>query len=126
MNLQSLNYGGDHLVAYLETLNVKFDVVCLTETRISDGKRYDHLFPRFTQYHSYYKFRKGGGTAVYIRNHLESKELLHYACNFEYSDFTTVEIKHQSSTSIVSSYLRLPYKHCILNSLMRFVTFFLG
>lgn len=27
---------------------MNFDVVYLTETRVSDGKCYDHLFPEFT------------------------------------------------------------------------------
>lgn len=63
---------------------------------------YDHLSPGLAQYDSYQKFQTGGGTAVYIRTHVELKELLNYASIFGYLELITVKINHQNSSSVVS------------------------
>ena len=59
LKLRSLDTGGDILITCLETLKFNFDIVCLKETRMPEGKRYDHLFPDFTPHNSYQKLRKG-------------------------------------------------------------------
>ena len=50
---------------------------------MSEDKCYDSLFPEFSLYYSYRKLRTGGGTAIYVGNHLESRELLDNTCKFE-------------------------------------------
>ena len=52
LNLQSINTDSDKVVAYLERLKMKLDVICLTESKMTEGKCYDHIFARFILYDS--------------------------------------------------------------------------
>ena len=117
LNIQSLNRVGDHLAAYLETLKVKFDIICLTKTRLSEGKCYDHLFPHFTPFHSYHKLQTEGGTAIYVGNHLESREPLDNICKFDYLELITFEINIKIPLLSYPHVDDLRTKHYILSSL---------
>ena len=52
----------------------------------------------------------GEGTAIYVGNHLESRELHDYTCSFDDLELITDEIKHKNTTALVSSCYRPPKK----------------
>ena len=71
VNERSLNANENDLNAYLLLLNMKFDVVCMSETRLKEGECVDNFIPN---YYSFYSSRRdykrgrgrGGGMAWQI------------------------------------------------------------
>ena len=68
INIRSLNKNGDELIAYLSLLKRDFDIICLTETWISELPVIDDIFPSYKSYHSIRKGKNGGGCAIYINS----------------------------------------------------------
>ena len=64
--IRSLKKNGDELSVYLESLNRKFDIVCLTETWITELPVVDDIFPSYSSFHSIRTSKNGGGCAIYI------------------------------------------------------------
>ena len=58
-NIRSLRKNGDELSVYLESLNKKFDIVCLTETWITELPVVDDIFPSYSSFHSIRKSKSG-------------------------------------------------------------------
>ena len=44
LNINSIKANGDSLLSFLSTLNHKFDIICLTETRLGDLEQADAVF----------------------------------------------------------------------------------
>ena len=66
INIRSLNKNGDELLVYLETINRKFDVICITESWITELPVVDDVFPSYPSFHSIRKSKNGGGCSLYI------------------------------------------------------------
>ena len=71
VNIRSLAANGDTFISYLSTLNLTFDVICLTETWTCDSSL-DHLFPNYNGFHYSRSSSRGGGVAIYIDKSFES------------------------------------------------------
>ena len=54
MHDEELNLSRNHakLLAYFESLNEEYDVICLTETRRKQCNYFDIFLPRYNSYHS--------------------------------------------------------------------------
>ena len=86
VNIRSIQKNGDKLLTHLETLNVNFDVVCLTETwLLKDFTCIHEMFPDYNAYHS---VRPGnqpsGGVTVLIHSKYSSREIVSLSCNTPY------------------------------------------
>ena len=75
LNVRSIRRNGDELVCYLETLKYSFDVICLTETWISNLPVVNVLFPDYLGFHSIRSSRTRGGVAIYVNRKLKVKNL---------------------------------------------------
>ena len=97
VNIRSLHKNGDELLAYLETLNLSFDVICITESwLLNDFSILAELFPHYNSYNS---VRTGnhpsGGATVLVHKNFSSKEINELSCNSENLDAVFVEIHHK-------------------------------
>ena len=110
VNIRSLSKNGDHLLAYIETLNISFGVICITETwLLKDFSIISELFPH---YNSYNTVRTGnhpsGGATILVHKDYSSKEIMELSCNNEYLEAVFAEIKHNGKTVRIASCYRPP------------------
>ena len=110
LNVRSLPRNGDSLVAYLDLLDQKFHVICLTETWLNENRLLENNFPDYVQYHSMRPIDHppGGGSAVLVRRDFESKELIDLSCNSNHIECVFVKISVPSGDLIVASCYRRP------------------
>ena len=67
VNVRSLNANGNDLNVFLSLLNLKFDIVCLSETWVvKEGDYIDDFFPNHFLFNSSRCDRRGGGVAIYV------------------------------------------------------------
>ena len=52
LNIRSLPRNGNNFIAYLETIKIKFSVICLTETWLNENRVIDDVFADYNAYHS--------------------------------------------------------------------------
>ena len=75
-NIRSMNANGEDFLNYLETLNLKFDVICLSETWSKDIQYLNAFFPN---YHGFHNLRpadkRGGGVSIFAKNIFKSNLL---------------------------------------------------
>ena len=107
MNIRSLQRNYDSLVVSLGTLKLSFDVVALTETWLKKETQ-DIYFPYYKSYHSMRSNRIGGGTAIYIKNKLESREIVELTANNSDIECVFIEIKQLNSRLVIGCVYRPP------------------
>ena len=66
-NIRSLSANGDMFVGFLSLLNRSFDVICFTETWLSQDGVVENFFPSYNGHHISRSTRRGGGVAIYIK-----------------------------------------------------------
>ena len=88
LNIRSLPRNGNNFIAYLETINVKFSVICLTETWMNENRVIDDVFTDYNAYHSMRSIDRspGGGVSIYVHKNLNSIEILDLSTNLEHSN----------------------------------------
>ena len=113
LNIRSLAANGDDFISYIETLDVKFDIICLSETWLNDSNVIDnHFFPLYNSYHSFRPAgKRGGGVSIFVlKNHL-SENLLHLSSNEESIECVFVQLKNGDSYIKVGCVYRPPYNN---------------
>ena len=91
-NIRSLRKNGDELCGHLESLNKKFDIVCLTETWITELPVVDDIFPSYSSFHSIRKSKSGGGCAIYINKKFNSSIITDLTVNESYIETVSIQI----------------------------------
>ena len=66
LNINSLNKNGPELIGYLSLLNMKFDIVCLSETYVTDILLASDFLDDYQCYHTT-RNNHGGGVAIYVK-----------------------------------------------------------
>ena len=64
LNIRSLSRNFDCFVAELETLKIKFDIICISETWMHKNSP-DLYFHDYVAHHNMRSFGRGGGVAIY-------------------------------------------------------------
>ena len=92
LNIRSLNKNGNELVLYLESINRKFDIVCLSETWIKGLPVVDDAFPSYLGFHSIRNSRNGGGCSIYVNKKLKSSVITEFTVNEPFIETVFVKI----------------------------------
>ena len=102
INIRSLPRNGNNLVAYLDLLKIKFNIVCISETWLNDNRIIDDLFPEYNAYHSMRGTDKspGGGVSIFVHKRFKSEELCGFTCNQEHIECIFVRILGSSGPNI--------------------------
>ena len=108
MNIHVFSANGLDFNAHHATLNVKFDVICLTENWLNIADENINLFPGYTSYHSIREQRLGGGVSVFINNKFESNQLYDHSFNYEFLESVCVNVKKGRESFVLASYHRPP------------------
>ena len=107
INIRSLARNNDSFTASLETLNLNFDIIAVTETWLRDPSQ-DVYFSSYNSCHSVRNERIGGGTAIYMKNHLCTNELTQFNVNSPDLECVFAEIKDGDGRVVVGCVYRPP------------------
>ena len=111
LNIRSLPRNGNCLVAFLETLGRKFDIICLNETWLNENRFIEDLFPNYNAYHSMRpsQMPPGGGVSIYISKTLSASLIHEHTLNQSHIESVFVNIILSGNRSlIVGSCYRRP------------------
>ena len=108
VNIRSISANGDELIAYLETLIFKFDIICLTETWLNKDNFVDDIFTGYVGYHSMRQNGRGGGVSIYVKNIFIHKELHEYSCNLDHIEIVFADVVQNNKHFIIGSCYRPP------------------
>lgn len=119
LNIRSLNANGDCFSSFLSTLEIKFDIICLTETWLHADNFIDNFFPGYAGFHlTRESSRRGGGVAVYVGNNLNAKIIPDMSINHDACETLFVRVNNNQQNFIVSSCYRPPSSNFnVFNSL---------
>ena len=110
LNIRSLPRNGNCLVAYLETLGRKFDIICLNETWLNENRFIEDLFPNYNAYHSMRPPHTalGGGVSIYVSKTLSSSMINEHTLNQAHieSVFVNIILNDNRSLAVGSCYRR--------------------
>ena len=91
LNIRSLSKNGDELCAFLSLIKTNFDVVCLSETWVSELGIVDDIFPNYNSYHSIRKNSIGGGVAIYLKKNINCKIIPEITLNESYIESVFIQ-----------------------------------
>ena len=96
LNVCSLPRKINSLSAYLSTLNQQFDILCLSETWLNEGRFIENFFPDYNKFYSKRPVNKafGGGCAIFVRDSYHCTELSMLSCNLDHIECIFVEMSH--------------------------------
>ena len=98
LNIRSFPRNVNSLHTYLGTINQKFDVICLSETWLNEGRFIENCFLDYNHFYSKRPANKpfGGGCAIFVNKKFNCSELIHLSCNLEHIECVFVEISYQN------------------------------
>jgi len=69
MNVRSLSCNIDEVLALFSSLRCKFDIICFTETWLTDNNKHLFTFDGYNGFHCVRPLlRRGGGVSIYVKN----------------------------------------------------------
>ena len=111
-NVRSMKCNGDNFIAFLANINLKFDVICLTETWFDDNFNVGNYFPDYTGFHSYRQSGiRGGGASIFVKKYLNAKLIPELKINCEYLECAFAKIVIGAKVLNVGSCYRPPNSH---------------
>lgn len=111
LNVRSIRNKLDELLVFLESLTVKFHVIVLTESWLTDDDTW-LVVPGYTGYHSVRNNRKGGGVSVFTSVELESELLPKYSFISDLFEMCSVQVTIEKQSYNVLGIYRPPDKSC--------------
>ena len=103
-----MNKNGDELLIYLESIDRKFDIICLSETWITGLPVVDDIFPSYTSFHSIRKSRNGGGCAIYINKKFKGSVISEHTIDEQFIETVFAQISLPNKNLIVGCCYRPP------------------
>ena len=82
LNVESFNTNGAEVAAYLECLNFEYDIICLTEIRVTNPGIYIMAFPNYHVYLDCLSTKKGGVAILLKKNKFKNIYELDVNANF--------------------------------------------
>lgn len=92
VNTRSKSANGTYFVAYLETLDLKFNIMCLTETWGNEGQKVIYKFPNYNSFHFSRPLRDGGGVLLLVGQELNASEIRNTSHNSNVLECMFVEV----------------------------------
>ena len=99
-NVRSAQSNMDALTIVLSELEHDFTIVGISETWLSEQNIDLYSMPRYNAFHSCRRNRRGGGVALYVKNHVSASRRPEFCLNVDHLESVFVELKnvnHQSS-----------------------------
>ena len=108
LNIRSISANGDSFVAFLSTLNLSFDIICVSETWTTDPSSFEGFLDGYTGVFSCREGRQGGGTAIFLKEHIEYSVIPHLTVNNDDDESVFVNITKGNKNLVVGCCYRPP------------------
>ena len=108
LNIRSLSANGDNFVAFLSTLNLNFDIICISETWVTNPSLFEGFLDGYTGIHSYRENRRGGGTAIYLKKHIQHSVIPHLTLNNDDIESVFINISKSNKNILIGCCYRPP------------------
>ena len=109
LNIRSINQNSDNFSVFLSNLNLKFDIICLSETWLTEGGALADFLPNHDAYHSCRRGnRRGGGVSIFIAKRLKSRCSLVYSENSERVECVFAEFNSNNRKVVIGSCYKPP------------------
>jgi len=109
LNINSMHKNGPDFIGYLSLLNLNFDVICLSETYVTDILLANDFLD---DYHSYHTIRNnhGGGVAIYVKNKFSDNVsvLSSLSVRLDHIESIFIKINTNNKSTIVGCCYRPP------------------
>lgn len=100
-NARSLNANFDSITTYLDSLNVKFHVIAISETWLSVTSKDNFNLHNYQMFTTTRLTTKGGGVSIYVRNDLNAIEIPNYCKSYnDEVEISTIEIARTNAKNI--------------------------
>ena len=109
LNINSMHKNGSDFIAYLSLLDLKFDIICLSETYVTDILLANDFLDDYQSYHTI-RNNHGGGVAIYVKNKFSANTtvLSSLSVKLDYIESIFVKINLNNRYSIVGCCYRPP------------------
>ena len=108
LNARSLFPKLDQLNHLLCSLNSNFDLLCFTETWLSNATKSLCNFVHYTSFHTVRNGKNGGGVAIYCSNKHTAKRLNQFSCCEPYIETVFIEIISNNKRIVIGNIYRPP------------------
>ena len=93
LNVRSLPCNNDNLMVYLNSLNIRFQVIALTETWLCpETCDLTYITPEYQHHKVYRKSKKGGGVSLFVHNSLNCNVLSDLSIMNDFIECMFIEI----------------------------------
>ena len=100
-NIRSLYAHHDEFLSLLSVLRVKFDILCFSESWLTDATKQLLNFQGYQSFHSLRPINKrGGGISIFIKNSIRAKHLYRHSLSEDHIETLFVEINTGERTYI--------------------------
>lgn len=107
LNVRSLRRNQDELLLFLQSIQVKFHVLVLTETWLTDPEEFPEI-PGYKSFHSVRRKKRGGGVSVLVRCDLQAVLLPDFSSVTPSCEMCTVQLNVNNKKFLVSGVYRPP------------------
>jgi hypothetical protein len=112
LNIKSISNKFDSLKNLIDTMNIPFQIIGLTETWLNENNQEYFALKNYDHFGSSRPNKKGGGVAIYVSNQLESKPRNDLTKNIEDSIETKfIEINNKYGKNIIIGVIYRPPNH---------------
>ena len=108
LNIRSLTANIDILNAFLCSLNIKFDVLCLTESWLNSSTKDLIHMNNYNSVHSLRPFKRGGGVSIFINNNISYKLIESCSLSLPYIESLFVILEYRGKRVIIATIYRPP------------------
>ena len=110
LNMCSFPRNVNTLLGYLSTIKQQFDIICLTETWLNEGRFIENYFSDYNKFYSKRPANQslGGGCAIFIKRTFYCTELSHLSCNLDHIECIFVELTYLTKKLTIGCCYRKP------------------
>ena len=108
LNVRSVLSKIDEFTALLHMMGCKFDVICLTETWLSEPVQNLANIMSFNAYHRVRDGRRGGGIAIYVNEQINCRSLDDLCVSLNHVECLFLECHHKNVKFVIGCIYRPP------------------
>ena len=108
LNIRSLSANFDHVYALFQMLDIKFDIICFTESWLTESTKSLYEFPNYQSFHSLRGNKRGGGVSVYVHDTLRVEKLSHISVSLPNIESLFLKIFCESKQTTVGTIYKPP------------------
>lgn len=109
LNIRSINAHLDETIAFLKSINFKFDALCFSESWLHENNKHLYNIEGYNSFHSLRPINKiGGGLSTFINSNFVSDIIPSCTFSLEYIECLTVRIQCNPRNVYIATFYRPP------------------